>query len=365
MIFCGDIALPFKNAIKIINLPKSLADRQWIGNLEGSLVEFDAASSNFLRRRIVFNSEEAIHELCRTINYQAFNIANNHILDAAPIEQTISALDKMGVIHVGGGKNLAEAQREILIRDHGKDYVLIAFGWKAIKCACASSKAEGVNPYKKNEVLHQAETALERHSGKRIICLFHWNYELELYPQPFDRELARRLIDMGVFAVVGCHAHRVQPMEIYKDRPIVYGLGNFLFPQSVYMNRNLKFPDYTLPEIAFEIDENDQFIVHHFLFDRNASTLTYIGEASVELAPFSSLSPADYIAFFKSHRVQKKALPILIYNDSQCIHRLKTEWICLRNHLISALVNNKKIFHLVKSLISKIYDNKNNPRLEE
>lgn len=50
---------------------------------------------------------------------------------------------------------------------------------------------------------------------------------MELYPQPFDRELSKVLIDLGVYAVLGCHAHRVQQIEFYKGRPIVYGLGNF------------------------------------------------------------------------------------------------------------------------------------------
>ena len=63
---------------------------------------------------------------------------------------------------------------------------------------------------------------------RRIIAFMHWNTELELYPQPLDRELSHALIDLGVFAVIGCHAHRVQGYEIYKGHPIVYGLGNFI-----------------------------------------------------------------------------------------------------------------------------------------
>lgn len=360
MIFCGDIALPFKNAIKIINLPNTLATQQWIGNLEGSLIKHNSKNSEFLKRRIVFNSEEAIQELCTSIHYKLFNIANNHILDAAPLNQTTLSLNKLGVPYIGGGSNLFEAQQEISITDYGKEYILISFGWEAIKCIYASKKTEGVNPYKKDEVLHQAKRMLDKYSNQRIICLFHWNYELELYPQPFDRELAHKLIDMGVFAVIGCHAHRVQPIEIYKGKPIVYGLGNFLFPQSIYMNGNLKFPDFTLPEITFEIDEHDNFIVHQFIFDRDTSTLTYIGKKTVKTAPFDSLSPTDYIKFFKLHRIQKKALPIILYDDNKCIHRLKINWINLRNNLISVLVNNKKIFKLAKSFMAKIYDNKNN-----
>ncbi len=37
------------------------------------------------------------------------------------------------------------------------------------------------------------------------------------------------LIDRGADLIVGTHAHRLQPIERYKDATIVYGLGNFCF----------------------------------------------------------------------------------------------------------------------------------------
>lgn len=359
MIFCGDIALPYKNAINIIGLPNALASQQWVGNLEGSLIKHDTKESDLLKRRIVFNSEEAIKEVCRSINFRIFNVANNHILDAAPLKTTITALNKVGIGHIGGGTNCIAAQKEISIQDFNKSYILISFGWGAIKCIYATQKKEGVNPYQKENVLFQIKELLNKYDSRRVICLFHWNYELELYPQPFDRELAHQLIDMGVFAIIGCHAHRVQPIEIYKGKPIVYGLGNFLFPQNIYMNGSLKFPDFTLSEIVFEIDKNDNFFIHKFLFDRKASTLKYIGKEIIETTVFDSLSTVEYINFFRLRRVQRKALPVILYKDNKYLYNLKIAWISLRNHLISVLVNNKKVFHFFKMLMSKIYDNKN------
>lgn len=37
------------------------------------------------------------------------------------------------------------------------------------------------------------------------------------------------MVDMGADAVICCHTHCSLPWEIYKDRPIVYGLGNLIF----------------------------------------------------------------------------------------------------------------------------------------
>jgi poly-gamma-glutamate capsule biosynthesis protein CapA/YwtB (metallophosphatase superfamily) len=48
-------------------------------------------------------------------------------------------------------------------------------------------------------------------------------------PSAVQKELAHRLIDEGVDLVIGTGPHVIQPAEVYKNRPIVYSLGNFLF----------------------------------------------------------------------------------------------------------------------------------------
>ena len=43
----------------------------------------------------------------------------------------------------------------------------------------------------------------------------------------YERQVAKAAIDAGADVVVGHHAHILQGMEVYKDRPIFHGLGNF------------------------------------------------------------------------------------------------------------------------------------------
>jgi len=38
------------------------------------------------------------------------------------------------------------------------------------------------------------------------------------------------MIEAGADAIFGHHAHRLQPMDTYRGRPIFYGLGNFVWP---------------------------------------------------------------------------------------------------------------------------------------
>lgn len=47
-------------------------------------------------------------------------------------------------------------------------------------------------------------------------------------PSDFLKEFAHRCIDMGAHAVLGHGPHLLRPLEIYKNRPIFYSLGDFM-----------------------------------------------------------------------------------------------------------------------------------------
>lgn len=338
MIFSGDIALPYKDAIKI-ELPESLNHKVWFGNLEGSLLK---NTDNLLNKSAVFNNYSAIEDLLNKIPFKVFGIANNHLLDAANIKTTLENLDELGVLSVGAGSNIQDARKSVLVNDENNNmFEVLAFGWNAINCIYATSTKEGVNPYTKNNVISQVEDKLKSIGEKKLVCYFHWNYELEIYPQPVDRELAYKLIDMGVFAIIGCHAHRVQGCEIYKDHPIVYGLGNFLFPQGVFMDGKIKFPDFTTKQLAFEIDSNSNFILHWFEYNKQQQQVVFLHSEDLRHSkllketPFKNVEHSQYRKWLKINRYhRRKFLPIFNYSGSEHIVELKVNLILLRDRLI-------------------------------
>ena len=263
MLFCGDVSLPYESAIGLDGFPEQFKQEIWFGNLEGSLVKKkDGNYESLLQSPKVFNSYEAIKQLLNDIPFKSFGLANNHLQDAIPVSVTIRNIHNLGVEHVGAGENIVSASKSIVIEDlDGTKYRIFAFGWDCIDCIYSTKKKQGVNPYRRNHILNLVKQYFN--SNEKIICFFHWNYELELYPQPFDRRISMDLIDLGVEAVIGCHAHRVQPIEFYKGKPIVYGLGNFLFKQEVYCNNRLVFPECSNEELVFEIN-NGIFFIHLF-----------------------------------------------------------------------------------------------------
>jgi hypothetical protein len=69
-----------------------------------------------------------------------------------------------------------------------------------------------------------------------VIPFMHWGWEKSTQPDDRQRSLARRLIDEGASLVVGSHPHVTQGAEIYRGKPIVYSLGNFVFDGFDYEN---------------------------------------------------------------------------------------------------------------------------------
>lgn len=357
MIFCGDISVPFQDGVIISGIPLSEKNKIWIGNLEGSLVDEAERDINILlQKRIVFNSLSGICSLQKIIPFKVWGMANNHLLDACSVKESKHNLSKIVNKQFGAGENIDEAMLPFLLTDDGIDYAIFAFGSRSIKCKDAKKNSEGSNPWNKWHVLSVMKAALKDYPNRRLVAFFHWNTELELYPQPLHRELSHQLIDLGVYAIIGCHAHRVQPIEIYKGHPIVYGLGNFAFRQNTYMNGKLKFPSFSYPEIAFEICGGD-FIIHNILYHVDSHVVEYLNKVKISEsnAPFAELDYESYKKWFRKNRFQKKGIPISYYEDSHFVSECKYLYSKTRGSIIDLLVKNELLFKFFKALASKIY----------
>ena len=62
-----------------------------------------------------------------------------------------------------------------------------------------------------------------------LIVSYHWGAEEDYYPNENQQTLGRLTIDAGADLVVGHHSHRINPIEEYRGKYIVYSLANFSF----------------------------------------------------------------------------------------------------------------------------------------
>jgi len=65
-----------------------------------------------------------------------------------------------------------------------------------------------------------------------LIVSIHWGNEYLPKAETWRVNLARKLVDAGADIIHGHHPHVWQDYEIYKEKPIFYSFGNFIFDQS-------------------------------------------------------------------------------------------------------------------------------------
>ena len=64
-----------------------------------------------------------------------------------------------------------------------------------------------------------------------VIVSYHWGVEYTDVPSQRQIDLAHITIDAGADLILGNHPHWIQPIELYKDKFIIYAHGNFIFDQ--------------------------------------------------------------------------------------------------------------------------------------
>lgn len=167
-------------------------------------------------------------EALKYAGFDMVTIANNHILDYGPegLFSTMNVCDQYHIKHIGAGANLEEARRIQYFDLKGRR---IAF----INCcenewSTTNGEEPGCNPLNEVDVYYQIEDA--KTNANFVILIIHGGHETYEYPSPRMKKLYRWFVDLGVDAVIGHHTHCFSGYEIYKEKPIVYSLGNFIFP---------------------------------------------------------------------------------------------------------------------------------------
>jgi len=72
----------------------------------------------------------------------------------------------------------------------------------------------------------------EKEQGRYVIFFPHWGNEYNTTHSVAQEQLAYQMIDNGADLIIGSHPHVIQDSEIYKNKLIVYSLGNFIFDQT-------------------------------------------------------------------------------------------------------------------------------------
>lgn len=155
-----------------------------------------------------FRSPTASTSILTSSSVEAVSLSNNHINDYGPKgrQDTVRAVAAAGLEYGSDG-------RTFYLEKNGYRIAVICHGlW-----------SEG----QAGTILRRIQDA-EADSDFQIV-FYHGGAEGVHTPEPWRIRASRRLIDGGADLVLGNHPHVLQPRELYKDKEILYSLGNFCF----------------------------------------------------------------------------------------------------------------------------------------
>ncbi len=171
-------------------------------------------------------TEQAM-ECVAQAGFNCVTLANNHFRDFGQVgvEDTLQACKKYNVDHVGGGKDIKEAESILYKEIDGQKLAVINFCENEWSIASENrGGAAPLNLVKNYYAIQEAKTKADY-----VLVIVHGGTELYNLPSPRMKETYRFFIDNGADAVVNHHQHCYSGYEVYKDKPIFYGLGNFCF----------------------------------------------------------------------------------------------------------------------------------------
>ena len=209
-----------------------------------------------------FADPEIGGEALRLAGIHAVGIANNVNYGAAHIMASIARLDQIGILHTGAGPNLAAARAPAIIARNGvrvgvlqrssvywpTDHeahedspgIAVIQGHTAyhvptgrVQAGIPPANRPGVPPvivtWADADYLAEFRNDIAALRGQVdiVVASCHWGLGRE--PLAYMTEIARAAIESGADLVIGHGPHYTLPVEIYRERPIFYGLGNLSF----------------------------------------------------------------------------------------------------------------------------------------
>lgn len=336
MIFLGDLACPgervdaLNQAIGSIGV---LSDQIVVVNLEAVILR-----DGRLRPNTLYNHPSVLNALQKKAKKVIVSLANNHMYDyPEEIVNTKSYLENNGIGVVG----LYDNNGDIIpyeFEDESEKYAVFGHCWDLYSAT---------NPNRINDVrivdceypvfLNVVREYISKHPDCKVYCFMHWNYDLELLPFPMHIKFAHDLIDIGVSGVIGSHSHVTHAVELYKDRPISYCLGNFYLPSGVFFDGKLVYPQKSKTTIGIRIENIKSDVL---LFETDQE-LPVKFVKSLTVSEFSSsfgFEGGAYKKYFRKNRTKKFLVPVFTsYSGWQ--YKMKKFWAIQRVKLVKKLLN--------------------------
>jgi poly-gamma-glutamate synthesis protein (capsule biosynthesis protein) len=202
--------------------------------------------------------------------FDVLSMANNHICDAGheAMLENRARLRAQGVQTCGAGENIDDARKPAILEANGLRVAFLAYASVFPMGYEASSNVPGLVPLRAYDLYRPAlenyhvpgtppliqtvpdendlaalaeDIARAKQQADLVFTSFHWgDFMVPFHLTDHERRTARWCIDQGVHGVIGHHHHALRGMEWYRGKPILYGLGHFVFDLHLEISEEFK-----------------------------------------------------------------------------------------------------------------------------
>jgi poly-gamma-glutamate synthesis protein (capsule biosynthesis protein) len=179
-----------------------------------------------------FRTPPSLARAIRRVGWDACSTASNHSLDAGEhgVATTLHALRSAGVKATGTARSARARRRTTMLRAKGVRVALLSY--TAVSNGQPVPHPWTVNWAAPGAIVRDARRA-RRRGARLVIVNLHWGKEYAHAITWQQRTLARRLTrSPAIDAIVGQHAHVVQPIRRVRGKPVVFGEGNLISNQT-------------------------------------------------------------------------------------------------------------------------------------
>jgi poly-gamma-glutamate synthesis protein (capsule biosynthesis protein) len=220
------------------------------GNLETCLAD---PPPDYSFEKEGFYAGAAVGDALKLGNFAAVGCANNVTYGANEVRASLSRLDDLGIKYTGAGLNRKAARTPAIVERDNVRFGFLQYTsvfWPSGQAA--GERSPGVAVIKAHTAYQpkvanragvppiiltsaddhdltefQSDIELLRRQADLVVSSHHWGQAEEVLQ--YQQQIAHTAIDAGADIVMGHGVHYPQAIEVYKEKPIFYGLGCFSF----------------------------------------------------------------------------------------------------------------------------------------
>ncbi len=245
-------------------------------------------------------------QLLADVGVKVVELTGPHILDdgVGSFLYTLDLYKQYNMQYYGGGADLAEASRPLLLEDHGNKIAFIGCNAGEPPQPLATEYTPGANPCDYKQLA--GEIGQVRAQGYLPIVTFQYKEGFSPQVMPWQLEDFHKAAEAGAVIVSGSQAHVPLQMEFYSGAFIHYGLGNFFYDQM-----GNQPPDPTNPRIPLQPAQRYEFVDRHVFYDGRyigTELLTYMLEDYARPRP---MTPDERSAILSAYFGYSGWLPLI------------------------------------------------------